>query len=145
MRQVEAAEALEMLWATQLEAEGLTGNPADTDEVAFAKNLVEGVAKSAEDIDKHIEQASLNWRLSRMPVVDRNILRLATFELLFSKDVPTSVSINEAVELAKRFGEKESGAFVNGILDRIAHETGRGGRGKQGKQGKKGRKGRQRS
>jgi N utilization substance protein B len=141
MRQVGAPEALEMLWATQLEVEGLSGTPADTDEVAFAKNLVEGVASNAEDIDAHIEKASLNWRLSRMPVVDRNILRLATFEILLSKDVPTSVSINEAVELAKRFGEKESGAFVNGILDRIAQETGRGGRGK-GKGKKKGSKSR---
>ncbi len=63
-----------------------------------------------------------------MPIVDRNILRMAAFELVATPDVPVSVCINEAVELAKQFGEKESRAFVNGILDRIAFETGRGGR-----------------
>ena len=63
-----------------------------------------------------------------MPIVDRSILRLATAEMMLMKDIPASVTINEAVELAKRFGEKESRAFVNGILDRIASILGRGGR-----------------
>ncbi|HNH48398.1 MAG TPA: transcription antitermination factor NusB, partial [Myxococcota bacterium] len=68
------------------------------------------------------------WRLGRMPVVDRNILRIGAWELGNRKDIPVSVSINEAIELAKRFGGAESRAFVNGILDRIAAEVGRGGR-----------------
>lgn len=81
-----------------------------------------------ESLDASIEKASVNWRLGRMPVVDRNILRIGAWELGNRKDIPVSVSINEAIELAKRFGGAESRAFVNGILDRIAAEVGRGGR-----------------
>ena len=122
-------EALSSLWAGQADAEGLGGaRPADLDERGFAERLVLGVQRRRPEIDQLIEGASVNWRLSRMPVVDRNILRLAAFELLDCRDVPASVSINEAVELAKRYGDKDSRAFVNGILDRIAAETGRGGR-----------------
>ena len=87
-----------------------------------------GVEARGEQIDQLIEQASVNWRIPRMPTIDRNILRLASFELLACPDIPASVSINEAIELAKRFGDRESRAFVNGILDRIAAEVGRGGR-----------------
>ena len=86
------------------------------------------MARHGERIDAMIEDASTNWRIARMPVVDRNILRLASFELAECTDVPANVSINEAIELAKKFGDKDSRAFVNGILDRIAGETGRGGR-----------------
>ena len=96
--------------------------------VALALRIVEGVARHGERIDAMIEDASTNWRIARMPVVDRNILRLASFELAECTDVPANVSINEAIELAKKFGDKDSRAFVNGILDRIAGETGRGGR-----------------
>ncbi len=131
LSQTSASEALAGLWATLLEDAGVDGPAADSEEVDFARSLVAGVQERSEEIDRLIESASLNWRLSRMPAVDRNILRLAAFELLGSLDVPASVSINEAVELAKRFGEKESGSFVNGILDRIAQETGRGGRSKK--------------
>ena len=101
---------------------------AEDDEVTFARRVVAGVERSREEIDALIERSSVNWRLVRMPVIDRNILRLAAFELLSCPDVPASVSINEAVELAKRYGDKDSRAFVNGLLDRIAAETGRGGR-----------------
>jgi N utilization substance protein B len=128
------------LWSTLLEETGLEGPAADSEEVEFTRSLVAGVEERVEEVDKLIEAASLNWRLSRMPTVDRNILRLAAYELLACEDVPASVSINEAVELAKRFGEKESGSFVNGILDRIAQETGRGGRGKKRNKGKKAKK-----
>ena len=120
--------ALEQLWAEQMEAEELTTRPAEAEDIAFAERLAEGVESRREEIDRLIEGASLNWRLPRMPVVDRNILRLAGFELLACQDIPVSVSINEAVELAKKFGEKDSRSFINGILDRIAAETGRGGR-----------------
>jgi len=120
-------EALTALWAGQLEG-ALDGRSADSEEVEFAQRLAGGVEDHATDIDALIDKASANWRLPRMPVVDRNILRLATFELMSCDDIPASVSINEAVELAKKFGDKDSRAFVNGILDRIAFETGRGGR-----------------
>ena len=102
--------------------------PAEAEEVRFAQRVVTCVAERGQEIDDLIEQASKNWRLARMPIVDRSILRLATGEMLLVDDVPVSVSINEAVELAKTFGEKESRAFVNGILDRIASILGRGGR-----------------
>jgi N utilization substance protein B len=116
------------LWAVQVEDEGMETKPAETGEIQYANKLVEGVKLDRKGIDGLIEEASTNWRLVRMPVVDRNILRLATYELKSCTDVPASVAINEAVELAKRYGEKESRAFVNGILDRIASELGRGGR-----------------
>lgn len=119
--------ALEGLWTGLLDAE-TTEKPAEADEMSFAKTIVGGVAERGAEIDQLIEKASKNWRLVRMPVVDRNILRLATGEMLLMTDVPASVSINEAVELAKTFGDKESRAFVNGILDRIASLLGRGGR-----------------
>lgn len=116
------------LWAVQVEDDGMETKPAETGEIEYARMLVDGVQGHHSEIDALIEAASTNWRLARMPVVDRNILRMATFELKVCTDVPASVSINEAVELAKRYGEKESRAFVNGILDRIASELGRGGR-----------------
>ena len=137
LSETSAPDALAGLWSTLLEDTGLEGQAADSEEVEFTRSLVAGVEERSQEVDKLIESASLNWRLSRMPTVDRNILRLATYELIASADVPASVSINEAVELAKRFGEKESGSFVNGILDRIAQETGRGGRGKKVRKGKK--------
>jgi N utilization substance protein B len=88
----------------------------------FAVGLFLAVAAARDDIDARIAAISDNWRLERMSGVDRNILRLAVHEILFSVDVPPRVAINEAVELAKRFGTVESSAFVNGILDRIAHD-----------------------
>jgi len=121
-------EALGALWTGQVDEEGMNVRPAELEEMEFARRLVGGVAGASARVDSLIESSSVNWRLSRMPVVDRNILRIATYELLECPDVPASVSINEAVELAKRYGEKDSRAFVNGILDRIAAETGRGGR-----------------
>lgn len=124
-----AMTGLDALWFVQVEGQDSpTARPAEDEEIAFARRLVEGVEQSRADLDALIEKASVNWRLSRMPVVDRNILRLAAYELRYCPDVPASVSINEAVELAKRYGDKDSRAFVNGLLDRIAAETGRGGR-----------------
>ena len=120
-------DALESLFGGMLDGD-TDEKPAEPDEVIFAQRVVSCVAEKGEKIDDLIEQASVNWRLARMPVVDRSILRLATGEMLLIEDVPVSVSINEAVELAKAFGEKESRAFVNGILDRIASILGRGGR-----------------
>lgn len=121
------ADALEGLFAGMLD-QSSEEKPAEPDEVKFALTIAKGVDKRSDEVDGHIVAASKNWRLVRMPIVDRSILRLATAEMMLMKDIPASVTINEAVELAKRFGEKESRAFVNGILDRIASILGRGGR-----------------
>jgi transcription antitermination protein NusB len=86
----------------------------------FTNALVRGVAEHLEQLDEVIRAASQNWRLERMARVDRNILRLAAFELLHVPTVPRRVSLNEAIELGKRYGAEDSPAFVNGILDRIA-------------------------
>lgn len=85
----------------------------------FADSLVKGVVDNLADIDKKIAEAATNWHINRMAVIDRNVLRLGTYELLYREDIPPKVSINEAVELAKKYGDRDSGKFVNGILDRI--------------------------
>ena len=85
----------------------------------FAIELANGAHEHGEEIDSLIRRFSEHWRLERMPIVDRNILRLAIFEFLYRPDIPAKVSINEAVDLGKRYGSGESGAFINGILDRI--------------------------
>ena len=87
---------------------------------AFAEQLVRGVMNHREDIDALLSQCSTNWKVARMAMVDRNILRMATYELRHRPDIPPKVSLNEAVEIAKRYGSGDSGAFINGILDRIA-------------------------
>ena len=99
----------------------------DVDEPAqvFARELVTAAVERSAELDELIASASKNWRIDRMSRVDRNILRLGACELLAFRDVPTKVVINEAVELAKRFGTAESSAFVNGVLDRIATAVGR--------------------
>src|SRR5215470_15171027 len=91
----------------------------------FARELVAAASERTKEIDDLIGTSSKNWRIERMSRVDRNILRLGACELLAFKDVPVKVVINEAVELAKRFGTAESSAFVNGVLDRIASAIGR--------------------
>ena len=85
----------------------------------FAAKLIQGTIGKISGIDRLISKYAQNWQLKRMAVIDRNILRLGTFELKFTEDVPPKVAINEAVELAKRYGDTESGKFVNGILDKI--------------------------
>jgi N utilization substance protein B len=125
--------ALQMLY--QLDLSGEAAEPAielyaqylgeDDDADEFALALVRGCAADNEQIDAKIREASRHWRLERMARVDRNILRLAVFELLSMPDVPRKVTLNEAVELAKRFGDENSPAFVNGVLDRIASDLGK--------------------
>lgn len=85
----------------------------------FAETLVRGVLQQLETIDNAIKVRSKNWSLSRMPRVDLNVMRMAAYELMFMPDIPKKVSINEAIEIARRFGDKESPSFVNGILDEI--------------------------
>ena len=106
-------EALQSTWAAD-EAK------ADDDSREFAHTLVHGVHRHLAELDAMIESHSHNWRVDRMSRIDRNILRLATFELKHVLEVPMKVTLNEAVELGKRFGTTESSAFINGLLDRVA-------------------------
>jgi N utilization substance protein B len=88
----------------------------------FAERIVLGVLEHRQEIDRLIKRYSENWRLERMTIIDRNILRMAIFELLYCEDIPPKVTLNEAVDLGKRYGSEESGSFVNGILDRIQNK-----------------------
>jgi len=94
----------------------------------FAAKLVIGTIRNKKKIDEMISKYASNWKMSRMAVIDRNVLRMAAYELLFCEDIPPKVSINEAVDLAKKFGDTESGKFVNGILDKINKEEAAGGK-----------------
>jgi len=85
----------------------------------FAEGLVRGYWEHRETIDRRIEEISQNWRLDRMAAIDRNIIRLGAYELMFRDDVPALVSINEAIEMAKKFSTQKSGRFVNGVLDSL--------------------------
>jgi transcription antitermination factor NusB len=88
----------------------------------FSAQLLEGVIEHMQEIDKKISKYAANWQLERMAFVDRNIMRLGCFELIFREDIPPKVTINEAVELAKKYSGSESGKFVNAILDQIKIE-----------------------
>lgn len=92
----------------------------DTDVQQYTERIVRGTIEKLDWIDKTIEKFTEHWEIKRMAYVDRNILRLATYELIFMDEIPVKVAINEAVELAKRYGESDSSKFVNGILDKIA-------------------------
>src|SRR5438093_5999904 len=99
--------------------------PPTTDEAEtrlFAEPLIRGALEHRDAIDEHIKKHVKNWDFSRIAAVDRNVMRLAIYEMLFREDIPPVVSINEAIELAKKFGGAESGRFVNGILDRVRKE-----------------------
>ena len=91
----------------------------DEEVIAYAKLLSGGVRKNLKAIDDKISEYATNWQLTRMAVIDRNILRMGLFELQYTTDIPPKVAINEAVELAKKYGDLESSKFVNGILDKI--------------------------
>jgi N utilization substance protein B len=127
-RSIARRKALQILFQSEITGAGYESILADglcIDEVGvpcdFTKALLEGVSAHSAEIDDLIIETSANWTLERMPLVDRAILRLATFEMLYLDDVPCSVSINEAVELAKSYGgEDESSRFVNGVLGKIA-------------------------
>jgi N utilization substance protein B len=89
----------------------------------FLDLIVQGVLSHCTEIDRMIEQYSEHWRLGRMAPIDRTILRIAIFELLYCEEIPPKVTLNEAVDLGKQFGSEESGSFINGILDRILKEV----------------------
>ena len=99
--------------------------PGDPEGRDYADEIARGVASELAQVDEAVRKASTNWRLERMARVDRNVLRLGAWELSHSQAVPRAVILDEAVELAKRFGSEESSAFVNGVLDRIAANLGR--------------------
>lgn len=114
---IDPHKALRFYW----ENFDLSDEDERTDELRdFTVLLVTGVTEARELIDNHIQSSSKNWKLGRMALVDRNILRLAIFELLRVSDIPKRVSINEAIELGKKFGSEDSGSFINGVLDKIS-------------------------
>ncbi len=95
---------------------------------AFADALITGVMEHLAELDERISRCAVNYELGRIAAVDRNILRVAIYEMFYCTDVPPVVAINEAIEIAKRFGSDESGRFINGILDRVRAEVPRGAR-----------------
>ena len=107
---------------TSQAAEFWSRHPADPGARAFAEELVGGTKQNQGKIDGLIAQSAEHWDLERMSAVDRNILRAAVYELLWHPEVPPKVAINEAIEIAKKFGTQESSRFINGVLDRIARE-----------------------
>ena len=96
-------------------------NSEDEEVRKFANKLVKGVLEKYKELDKTVLKHTKNWDLSRMAILDRNILRMGAYELLYLSDIPPKVSINEAVNLAKKYSQEDSGKFVNGILDHISH------------------------
>ncbi|MDH4186196.1 MAG: transcription antitermination factor NusB [Nitrospira sp.] len=103
------------LWLDMFWKENATSEEAQ----AFAERLVEGVLDKKPELDALIGKYATNWKVSRLPIVDRNILRAGLYELLWMEDVPAKVTVNEAIELAKSFGDDEASKFVNGILDKV--------------------------
>ena len=97
----------------------LHGEEPDKSTREFALHLVRGVHEHNEEIDAVIRDVAQNWVIERMAVIDRNVLRMATYEILHQKDIPPKVSINEAIELGKRYSTQNSGGFINGVLDKI--------------------------
>ena len=110
-----AEELLRLFW------EGVEAGPRAKE---FAQGLVRGVREDQTEIDRLIGECTENWRLGRLSSVDLATLRVATYELLRQRDVPTSVVIDEAIEVARRFGTTDSATFVNGVLDQIAQRLG---------------------
>jgi N utilization substance protein B len=102
--------------------------PYQDDIVAYSRFLLSGVKREQARLDTYIQEASEHWKISRITYVDKNILRLAIFEMLYSEEVPPKVAIDEALELGKKFGSEDSKDFINGVLDRILKEHYEGGR-----------------
>jgi transcription antitermination protein NusB len=122
VQETSVSDALDAAFTAAGAEPGAPSGKPDPESRRFAQQLVEGTHAHRAEIDALIEAHSHNWRLDRMGQIDRNVLRLAIFELKWLPDVPRKVTINEAVELGKRFGTEASSAFINGLLDRIAAE-----------------------
>ncbi len=112
----EPGAALELFWRNL--------SPSATTK-EFVNRIVTGVHARQQEIDKLLAKHSEHWRLDRMDMVDKSILRMGVFEIMFCDDIPVKVAMNEAVDLGKKFGAEESGAFINGILDKISRVEGR--------------------
>ena len=106
-------EALDLFWKN---FEALKGA------MDFSERIIRGVEQHREDLDRIIERYSSHWKIGRMPHVDRNILRIAVYELLYCDDIPPKVAINEAIDIGKKYGSEDSGAFINGVLDKVKSE-----------------------
>jgi N utilization substance protein B len=111
---VEAEKAIALFWRNF---------EADPDGRTYADEVVRGIAEKLAEVDAKISAASSNWRIERMTRVDRNLLRLGAWELMFRPDVPRAVVLDEAIELAKSYGTDESSAFVNGVLNQIGEQV----------------------
>lgn len=109
----EIDEALALFWGNFEVLKGAMG---------FSERLIRGVEEHRENLDQVIEQCSAHWKVDRMALVDRTILRIATYELLYCDDIPPKVTINEAIDIGKKFGSEDSGAFINGVLDKVKSE-----------------------
>lgn len=108
--------------ADQAVAYAIDLNDLDRETEEFCRSLVDGVMVHQDSIDESIERLAIDWSLNRLGNVDRNVLRLALFELMYRQDIPVGVTINEAVEVAKTFGNTDSGRFINGILGQFVRE-----------------------
>ena len=113
MNEGDVQDQLKMFWE---------GHSSPEEVQSFTEDILNDIFEHKEEIDARLEKYSDNWTLSRMTVIDRNLLRLAASEILYSKTVPPKVAIDEAVEIAKRFGSEDSPNFINGVLDRILKE-----------------------
>ncbi|RPI38259.1 MAG: transcription antitermination factor NusB [Nitrospiraceae bacterium] len=105
----------------EFEGERSPDKKTDADVKKFAGELVTGTLKHLEEIDKVVQEAAEHWKMERMAAVDRNILRCAVYEIIYRSDIPAAVTINEALEIAKKYSSLESVSFINGLLDKIAH------------------------
>ena len=114
---VDSTVVFEQFWRSQ---------EIEDDVRAFSESLVNGVVDQREALDEKISAVSERWKIDRMAVVDRNVLRMATYELFYCDDIPPKVSINEAIELGKRYSTQNSGGFINGVLDKIKDKSRRG-------------------
>ena len=129
--QVEPDRLIDSFWNNFRFADDVLGEPVEMIDVPlttasrlFAESLVKGVVEFRPTIDKKIAEIAKNWSLVRMTAVDLSILRIGTYELLYQPAVPAAVVIDEAIEIAKRYGTKDSPSFINGLLDKIAKEAG---------------------
>jgi N utilization substance protein B len=128
-RTVAREHALKILYQVEVKKEALNDlmkqywedNPSEDEVIAFADKLVRGTIANLEALDATIVRHTDNWDLSRMAIIDRNILRFGAYEMLYLEDVPPKVTINEAVNIAKKYSQEDSGKFVNGVLDHINH------------------------
>jgi N utilization substance protein B len=113
-KQPDFAEELFEFWKS--------ANEESADIRAFTEDLIKGTIANLEEIDRLIQQAAQKWNLVRIAAIDRNIMRIASYEIVYREDIPDAVSINEALEIAKKFSTAESASFINGILDRISKD-----------------------